>query len=163
MAKKKKNALGSSYGYVKPTKEYIELIEKSTPKERKVFFKLQEKQKQREISAKFKAPSISEEIYKLKLKEAKRVATLRAKQQIILSKQPLQVFGQIGLQEQQARLRQRKFSAMAQRAEQIEVEAVSFNEVPLLKNMEKERTKKTMVSDRFLINSEKWATDMMPD
>lgn len=70
---------------------------------------------------------------------------------------------QVGEQQQLAQRRQRRFSAMTERAEALEIEAVTLDEVPLIRDMERQRMRKTMVSDKFLIDTEKEVTDSFPD
>jgi len=78
---------------------------------------------------------------------AKRSGLKQAKQQILVhqaGQRPISTATrQLSLQEQQAQARQRRMGFMGSRAEALEIEAVNFNEVPLLHTMERERTRLT--------------------
>jgi len=104
---------------------------------------------------------------------AKKTTKL-GKEALLIAKQKLQIerlrkrpiSGSVQLasiQQQQSRRRQRFVDIMGSRAEQLEIQAVSFDEVPMLHDMERQRSRKTTVSNRFLNDTEKGVTDSFPD
>jgi hypothetical protein len=107
------------------------------------------------------------ESQKLFKKQEKAEAQKKIKR-LILAKQfekaPIRTsLQQIGTQEQLAQKRQRRFSAMTSRAEQLEIQAVNFDEVPMLRSMESQRTRLTSPPNKSLIRIEKEVTDSFPD
>ena len=70
---------------------------------------------------------------------------------------------QLALAQAAANQRNRKMGIMASRAERLELEAVSLDEVPLLHTMERERTRLSTPPDRFIVQTERMATDSFPD
>lgn len=71
--------------------------------------------------------------------------------------------GQIFEMHRQAALRRRSLGFMGSRAEQLEIEAVSFDEVPMLHDMERQRSRSCTPPDRSLRRIEKEVTDSFPD
>jgi hypothetical protein len=87
-------------------------------------------------------------------KEAKKIALQKLK---YMQQHP------ISLQNFESIRKQRISNIMGSRAEQLEIQAVSFNEVPMLRNMEQQRTRAVTPSNNFLIGTEKSVTDSFPD
>jgi hypothetical protein len=88
---------------------------------------------------------------------------LRLERERDIRKKPITTsLEQVRTQTQQAQQTRRKFRVMGSIAEQLEIQAINLDEIPLLQDMEEERTRKTMVSSKALMNMEKPITDSFP-
>lgn len=142
----------------------LQQLKKENVKLKKSISNLKKKESSKKLSPEFykKAALLSR-----RQTIAKQQGIKQARQQILqeqLRKAPVRASTQqLALQEQQAQLRQRKIGIMGSRAEQLEIQAVSFNEVPMLHDMERQRTRLTSPPDRNLVRIEKEVTDSFPD
>ena len=100
---------------------------------------------------------------KLYKKSAQRKVSQLVYQKNLQNKPISTSLSQAQFQQQQALNRQRRMGIMSGRAEALELEMVSLNEIPLLHQMERERTRLTTPPDNFLIRTEKEVTDSFPD
>lgn len=70
---------------------------------------------------------------------------------------------QAQIQTQQAQRRQRAMGVLGSRAEQMEIWAVNLDEVPMLHDMERQRTKACTPSNKYMEKIERSVTDSFPD
>ena len=103
--------------------------------------------------------SVASELESLKKGERNKQIKAQAKE-LLRAEQEKQ---SILLQQRAAFERRKRIGFMGSKAEQLELEAVSWSEVPMLVDMERQRTRKTMVSNNFLNRIEKEVTDSFPD
>ena len=98
---------------------------------------------------------------------AKKSGEKLAKQQIFqqkIQKAPISISTQqLALQQQIAAKRERQFSIAGSRAEQLECQFCAFDETPLLKNMELQRTRGTTPPDASMTRIIKEVSDSFPD
>lgn len=71
--------------------------------------------------------------------------------------------GNVGITRQVAQNRQRRMGIMGSRAEQLEIEMVNLNEVPLLHDMERQRTNASTPPDSWMTRVIKQTSDSFPD
>lgn len=108
---------------------------------------------------------------KVKLEAKKRFNILqqRAKLQQAFKQRPISAsiqqaqIQQAQIQQVQSQKRQRSFSAMVGRAEQLEIEMVSLDEVPMLMDVERQRMRAGSPNTRRIIDIEKEVTDSFAD
>ena len=103
------------------------------------------------------SPALRQELLKQRKAE---VAKMKAQEAYFRDKNATQ---QLAFAQAAANQRNRKMGIMASRAERLELEAVSLDEVPLLHTMERERTRLSTPPDRFIVQTERMATDSFPD
>ena len=93
-------------------------------------------------------------LLKYRKQQAKLQGTKQARQQIFqqqVQQHPVTMpLRQMSFQEQQAQRRQRFANMNVSRAEQLEIQMVSFNEIPMLHDMERQRTRLTSPPDRWM-------------
>ena len=114
--------------------------------------------------AKSSSPAVRKQLFALRKKESIKASTQLAKRKLEQAKfYNKNALIQQQIIRQQAAKRQRAMGILGSRAEQLEIQAVSFDEVPMLHNMERQRTRATTPPDKTLRRIEKEVTDSFPD
>lgn len=122
--------------------------------------------KQYKKELKYRSPALRKALYKARQDEIKKAVKAEVKKiqsERKFRERPISATTQqLALQEAKAQERQRKIGFIGSRAEQLEIQAVSFNEVPLLHSMERERTRITTPPDRNMTRIIKDVSDSFP-
>lgn len=115
---------------------------------------------------KYRSPTVRKAIAQARKEEIRKAVqqeVKRLKYQRQFEKRPITATTQqVALQEQKAQARQRKIGLMGSRAEQLEIEAVTFNEIPMLRNMEIQRTRLTSPPNKRMTDIIKEVSDSFP-
>jgi len=89
-------------------------------------------------------------------------ALIKKEQQKEFRKKAKEIYNLQHISRQQSQVRSRAIGFMGSRAEQLEIQMVNLNEVPLLHRMESERIRLTSPPDKYIEETERSITRSFP-